>query len=95
MDSRPPAPEAARPPAAVAHPRAWLAAIALWTAFLGAALNLLAALLVLPPELAHALDWHALSVLFLGTWLATAVSVGLALVLALPLLAPRGGGDGR
>jgi hypothetical protein len=90
MDSRV---EAARIAPSARNRRGWLIAIALWTAFLGAALNLLAGLLLLPAEATHALDWHALSVLFLAGWLLTLVPVGLALMLALPL--PAAGGDGR
>ena len=90
MDSRV---EAARIAPSARSRRGWLIAITLWTAFLGAALNLLAGLLLLPAEATRALDWHALSVLFLAGWLLTVVPVGLALMLALPL--PRGDGDGR
>lgn len=89
MDSPRPRPEAAR------GRRARLLAITLWSAFLGAALDLLVLPLLLPPELAHALDWHALSVLFLGTWGVMAVPVAVALLLARPLFEARGGGDGR
>jgi hypothetical protein len=86
MDSRV---EAARR-APTARRRGWLAAIALWSAFLGAALNLLVTLLVVP---AHGLDWHVLSLLFLCGWLVMLVPVAMALMLALPLAA--GAGDGR
>jgi hypothetical protein len=59
MDSRSPPAEAAL------RRRLWLPAIVLWTAFLGATLGLFVTLLLLPAAASQALDWHALSLLFM------------------------------
>lgn len=62
-----------------------LFAIALWSAFLGAALTLLAALALLPAETTLALGWPELSIGFLCAWALALVPASLALMLGLPL----------
>jgi hypothetical protein len=79
--------------------RGWLFAITLWTAFLGALLNLGMTLLLLPEDILG-FGWAELSIGFLCSWIIIAVPVALALMLAAPLLGIRrdddddGDGDG-
>lgn len=68
--------------------RGWLFAITLWTAFLGALLNLGLTLVLLPEDLLG-LGWAELSVGFLCSWVIIAVPIALALMLAAPLLGVR------
>lgn len=72
--------------------RGWLFAITLWTAFLGALLNLGMALVLLPGDL-PGLGWAELSIGFLCSWVVIAVPVALALMLAAPLFGPGHDGD--
>jgi len=78
--------------------RWWLFAITLWTAFLGALLNLVMTLVLLPEDL-PGFGWAELSIGFLCSWIIIAVPIALALALAEPLLRRRNGapegGDGR
>ena len=87
MDSPAPRPDLARRGLATRR-RLRLAAITLWTAFLGATLLLTAGLAYLPAVAVHELGWHGLSVAFLGAWALATAPVSLALLLA-------GQADGR
>lgn len=72
-----------------------LAAVTLWTGFLGAALTLLTAIALLPAAATHGAGWAGFSIGFLCLWGLAMVPVGLALLLVLPSgdgEAPR---DGR
>lgn len=72
-----------------------LAAITLWSGFLGAALTLFTALALLPAAALHGAGWTELSVGFLCAWVLAIVPAGLALLLALPRRVPRAPRDGR
>ena len=93
MDSR--SPDAARAAPWTRSRRRWLFAITLWTAFLGATLNLLALVVLLPRPWITGLGLDTLSVVFLCSWLLVSVPIALALMLALPLYEGRGPDHGR
>ena len=76
-------------------PRLRLAAITLWSGFLGAALTLFTALALLPAAALHGAGWQELSVGFLCAWVLAMVPVSLALLLALPRRILSARRDGR
>ena len=81
MDSPVRPPELARRGLATRR-RLRLAAITLWSAFLGAALLLTAGLAFLPTATVHELGWDGLSLAFLCAWAIATLPVAMALLLA-------------
>jgi hypothetical protein len=94
MDSRAPRPDPVDR-ALDRRRRLRLLAIALWSAFLGAALTLLAAVALLPAESLHGAGWAELSVGFLCAWVLALVPASMALLLGLPQHRGQASGDGR